>query len=89
MKGRSLGIMRRPGLLALLALGAAGCPDDPEPAGTGPDCKKGECPVDQPQPDDPPATTLAPDPSPMSRPVGSTWSDRVSDPPPPASAQKP
>lgn len=69
------GMMRNPALLALLAL-SAGCPDDPEPAGTGPDCKKGECPVDQPLPDDPPIATPAPAPAPMSRSVGSTWSER-------------
>jgi hypothetical protein len=59
---------------ALAALFTAGCPDDPEPAGTGPECKKGECPVDQPLPNDPPIATPAP--APMSRSVGSTWSER-------------
>jgi hypothetical protein len=45
---RHHGMILNPALLALLALGAGGCPDDPEPA-----CKKGECPVNDPAPDDP------------------------------------
>ena len=60
MKGRSLGIMRRPGLLALLAFGAGGCPEDPEPASTAPPCKSGDCPVDVPAPDDPSIAATAP-----------------------------
>lgn len=54
------GMIRNPAFLTLLALGAMGCPDDPEPAGTGPDCKKGERPVDEPLPSDPTIAAPAP-----------------------------
>jgi hypothetical protein len=63
VKGRSFGVMH-PGLLTLLALSAAGCPDEPEPAGTSaaPTCKPGECPVDQ-EPPSPPLETPTPAPA--------------------------
>jgi len=58
---RRLGMMLDPGLLTLLVLGAAGCPDDPEPASTSP-CKDGVCPVDEPAPLD--TSIAAPPPAP-------------------------
>ena len=54
--------MGNPGLLALLALGATGCPEEPEPAGTAPPCKDSGCPVDDPAPEDPSVAAPAPAP---------------------------